>query len=166
MVLRLGPSATSAALAEADRGEFSHIAVVVTGGRGAAVVHTTTGEPGHPDAAQVESLQSYLRPDAASAALAIRADRLTEPQRQKVVQAALAFATRKVPFDYAFDLRTADKLYCTELVWRVFLSAGYDLIGSPEPMAFPLLGTRPYIPLHLFSRNPALTRIASYASQS
>jgi uncharacterized protein YycO len=37
------------------------------------------------------------------------------------------WASRAVPFDSEFDLRTNDQLYCTELVWLAYENAGLNL---------------------------------------
>ena len=46
------------------------------------------------------------------------------------IQAALGYQARGVLFDRDFSLDTEDKMYCTELVWRVYLDAGLDLLGG------------------------------------
>lgn len=46
--------------------------------------------------------------------------------------AARRFAERRVPFDERFDLRTDDRLFCTELVLRAYRFAGVDLCADAE----------------------------------
>jgi len=41
-------------------------------------------------------------------------------------------AREDAPFDNDFDLRTVDRLFCTELVWRAYRSAGVDLCKDAE----------------------------------
>lgn len=54
---------------------------------------------------------------------------------------AKTYAVKSVPFDPGFDLSTADKVYCTELIWRAYLDAGVDLADQGlESFAFPFSG--------------------------
>jgi hypothetical protein len=46
----------------------------------------------------------------------------------------LAWARAGVPFDHDFDSATPDRLYCTELVWRAYYSAGVELLPPGEAM--------------------------------
>lgn len=54
---------------------------------------------------------------------------------------AKTYAVKSVPFDSGFDLSTADKVYCTELIWRAYLDSGVDLADQGlESFAFPFSG--------------------------
>jgi hypothetical protein len=54
-----------------------------------------------------------------------------KPNHGAVIRAACAtanlWAQEKLPFNSQFDLESRDRLYCTELVWRAYLSGGIDL---------------------------------------
>jgi uncharacterized protein YycO len=49
-----------------------------------------------------------------------------------VVETAGEYARNAIPFDHEFDLKTTDKLYCTELVWRAYKAAGVELCKNAE----------------------------------
>lgn len=74
--------------------------------------------------------------------------RLREPSAQlaqhtadNAAAIAKTYAVKSVPFDSGFDLLTADKVYCTELIWRVYLDAGVDLTDQGlESFSFPFSG--------------------------
>lgn len=54
---------------------------------------------------------------------------------------AKAYAEQATPFDAGFDLATADRVYCTELIWRAYLEAGIDLSDQGlESFSFPFSG--------------------------
>lgn len=97
-----------------------HVGIAVATAHGLRVVHAK-GSPIQANARVVsEPLPVFLaearsvsvfRPHAQSAA-------------GGVASAALAYSSIGTSFDSEFSLETADRLYCTELVWRA-LSAGY-----------------------------------------
>ena len=43
---------------------------------------------------------------------------------------ALTYVRDALPFDDRFNLESADRMYCTELVWRAYLKAGIDLVDG------------------------------------
>ncbi|MEO1391284.1 MAG: hypothetical protein AAFV90_00055 [Cyanobacteria bacterium J06634_5] len=56
-------------------------------------------------------------------------------------KAAKAYAKAAAPFDASFDLATAERVYCTELIWRAYLTAGIDLSDQGlEQFSFPFSG--------------------------
>lgn len=55
-------------------------------------------------------------------------------QMNKASEVAEGYANDGVPFDSEFDLRTTDRLFCTEMVWRAYRCAGIDLCKDAETM--------------------------------
>jgi hypothetical protein len=58
----------------------------------------------------------------------------------KACATAQAYALESISFDRDFDLRTSDRMFCTELVWRSYRSGGIDLCEGAEskhPYLFP-----------------------------
>lgn len=129
VILRRGTSlASRLVLASDDEGEYSHAGVIVRTDRGTTVVHAVPTDTGRSDGRVVaESLSDFLSPDAAVAALLLRARREDPRLGDGIARHAERLADAAVPFDSHFDLATAEELYCTELVWLVFRAAGLDL---------------------------------------
>jgi hypothetical protein len=48
-------------------------------------------------------------------------------QRSRLNRAALEIARRQVEFDHSYSLEDTAKLYCTELLQRLFADIGVDL---------------------------------------
>jgi len=145
VIFRRGRSVVSEIVLAADRRlPFSHVGIVIVGDQRAWVVHATPDEPPGTDGiVRVEQLAEFLSADRASAAAVYRTDDRASASRAAAV--ATEYARRRLPFDAAFDLSTADRLYCTELVWRAYLAAGLDLTGgATDSLSIPL-GHGPYL---------------------
>jgi len=60
---------------------------------------------------------------------------------EEVAQGVLDYAIAHIgtPYDFNFfgGKDTEDKMYCSELVWRSYLSQGYDLDSDPFPWVWP-----------------------------
>ncbi len=127
-----------AALGSRGPEPYGHVGMAVRDGTRVWVVHAH-GTPHDPRGrVTAEPAATFL---AGSDALGIYRLRLPPAVRQRLGQ--LARAQEGTPFDADFDLATPDRLYCTELIWRVVRAgAGLDL-ATPLPR----LGSRAYIPL-------------------
>ncbi len=49
--------------------------------------------------------------------------KIKEPVKGKIVKTANLFFHNEVRFDMDFDLKTDDKMYCAEFIYKVFLQA-------------------------------------------
>jgi len=143
VLFRRGNSLISRAVLVADgSGEYSHVGLIAVSAGRVWVLHATPPEePDVKGGVIAEPLATFLEPDQASAAALYR------PRNGQAGLAAertaWGWVHRRVPFDSAFDLASADRLYCTELVWRAYRSAGVDLeSGIPEPRGRYLLPGR------------------------
>ncbi len=69
---------------------------------------------------------------------------------------AFEFCALEIPFDDRFDTGNREAMYCTELIWRAYKSAGVDLAeGNWEFARNPVVQGRVLMPYRL-SRSPRL----------
>lgn len=125
--------------------------IVATDEAGSLIVIHAGGDPiSREGRVQRAALASFLERATVSA---LYRPALAEPQ----IAGALEFARRAAdlgsPFDSDFSLETADRLYCTELIWRA-LSAGLGRDAVPEKST---RSGRVYVALDDLQRSPALT---------
>jgi len=92
------------------------------------VVHTLpdlgSADTGH---AVAISFADFVAPDSASEYAVYRVQPQWRPNALVAAQRAEVYADAATPFDDDFNLDSADRLYCTELVWRSYRDAGLDL---------------------------------------
>lgn len=131
LILRGGTSAASRSVRLlADRATpYSHIGLVVRTRAGLTVVHSLPADEVDPaGGVRREPLASFVN---ARDAQVVAVYRLVGARAADAPPVAARWATRAaaahLPFDPEFDLRTPDRLYCTELVLRAYASAGVDL---------------------------------------
>lgn len=127
-----------------DAGEFSHVGIVhILPGGEAVVVHAFPEREGQTGMVQVDPLADFV---AGQQEVAVYRP---HPQYQAQARQAAEWAfglAGEVPFDDAFDLETAEAVYCTELVWRAYLEAGIDLAaGNFQEVELPILGAGRYL---------------------
>lgn len=128
---------SAAALALDPQSAFSHVGIVTEAEGQLSIVHSAIDEtPDAADTVRVDSISQFLAPDRAIAAAVYRLrDEETEAMTvsELAAQTAASFASRQVRFDRAFDLETADAVYCTELIWRAYRRAGVELVYGELP---------------------------------
>ena len=128
LVFRLGTGAYAQLLnMMPDTLMYSHVGFLVEKDSSWMVVHAVPRELDGPDdfeRVKMESLDAFLAPD-----LAIIGTFAHTPVKRpdRMVTRALEYVRDSVPFDNNFDLSDTTALYCTEMVWRLFLMEGIDL---------------------------------------
>lgn len=143
VVLRRGRSLASRAVLLSDgAGGYSHAGVAVRRDDSVWVVHAAPLSETDRGYAVREPLAVFLAADRADAAALYRSGALDGARGDSLAAALERYARRRVPFDGDFDLRTPERVYCTELVWLAFRSAGIELLPRGVPSRSTPLGPR------------------------
>jgi len=82
---------------------------------------------------------------------------------QAAAREARRYLALAVPFDQNYDINSDATLYCTEMIWRSYLNAGVDLLGTPRRPLRSALLYGPLIWPSDFTRMPALRQIFTTA---
>lgn len=114
-----------AARFNADAEGFGHVGLVAQGADGALVVIHAGGDPAQADGrVQSADFDDFL---SAATDAALYRPRTDEEGLGRALAYAAARKAQETPFDRRFSLATADRLYCTELIWRALaLAVGED----------------------------------------
>ncbi|MBN1766943.1 MAG: hypothetical protein JXR50_09970 [Prolixibacteraceae bacterium] len=132
LVFRTGRSmASRVVLASDSEGYYSHIGIIVMQNNTLLVAHAVPGEsrPNEPDTVKTESLSDFFNYNKAKSGCIMRLD-ITSEQKQQIAKYALQKAQCGTLFDHRYDLGDTTKLYCTELVWMAYQSAGIDITNN------------------------------------
>lgn len=105
-----------------EKEKISHCGLVIRQKDSLFIIHSVAREVSGSDGVQTISLKKFIRDTAPGS---LRAVRLKAPAdtRRKMAEEALKYLSRKTPFDYDYDYTSDDKIYCSELVYRVVLNA-------------------------------------------
>ena len=141
VLLRMGMGAQSQMLARMNRGnkDFSHCGIVVVEHGYPFVYHCIGGED-NPDARmRRDSASVYLSPERQLAFGLVRYPLDTA----EVARQVLGLFRLRPRFDMQFDLSTNDKLYCTEMVYKVLtgVAGNTDCIPTDTVMGHRFVGT-------------------------
>lgn len=112
---------------EFGRTDYSHVGLILLQDGIPFVIHAD------PQRGRVikERWDEFLAPDRADGAVVYRVKGGSDSSAIRVIESANQYLTDAVLFDSEFDLNSDKKLYCTELVWRAYLSVGIDLRDKP-----------------------------------
>jgi Permuted papain-like amidase enzyme, YaeF/YiiX, C92 family len=132
LIFRKGNSLLSQTLYQTDRtSSFSHVGIVELVDRQPFVIHASLGEPLANNAeVKKDSLETFLNRESTASIAIYRLKKNDKKLGKSAASVAKRYAFKKLLFDSNFDLKTTDKLYCTELVWRAYLEIGLDLVDG------------------------------------
>ncbi len=115
----------SSSVARRD-GRYSHVGMIVPSGENLAVVHSYPDE--NTSFVKSQSLEEF---SFNATGLGFFRMGFSEEKTNNIVTAIQGYARDEVPFDPEFSLRSDDRLYCTELIWKAVKNAtGVDI--APE----------------------------------
>jgi hypothetical protein len=163
LVFRRGKSFASQAVLLTDQNSgYSHVGILFISNGKSFVIHAVPDESDDgSDVIKCEKLESFLSFEKASRAGIYRIPGLSEEILDKVVGWGRKAFDAKLGFDDEYNLSTDDKLYCTELIWKCYRSAGIDLVnGRFDNLSIPLMSGRYILPGRLICEH-VLTRIHS-----
>ncbi len=142
LVFRKGRSIASRVVLITDRASsYSHVGVIYMLNEIPYVIHTVPDESENDiDYVKMEKLSVFFSSEKASRGSVFR---LKEPYKNSAKLAALtakSYFDDKIVFDDAFDLKSENKLYCTELVWKAYQKVGINLIqGKFDKLFLPFV---------------------------
>lgn len=163
LVFRCGVSVESWAVRMADKiGSYSHVGIVVKDSNQWNVVHIVNGEADDTNGTELiknELLSQFFRKDRSCAGSVLRYD-TNDSIRHLLAQKAVALSKQSILFDHDYDDDDSTKLYCTELIDRIYQSVNIDLTEGRR--SNPPFATHPVIlPADIFC-NQKLTKIESF----
>lgn len=132
IIFRRGISLESRAIISID-GDFgySHAGIIRKTGSRIEVIHASYAEEGQTQEIIInEPIEKFLKPSSSSAAAAYRLSAHDKSLPLIALAEAERFLSEKISFDKDFNVETADKIYCTELIWLSFKKAGVDLTAG------------------------------------
>ena len=140
LVFRRGEGLTSRAVLLADHHSvYSHTGIVVRGGTEWQVIHIVPGEPdqnGDRDRIKMESLDRFFAPERAVKGAVMRP--YDSPTAALAARQAVRLLGKGILFDHTYNLDDTTRMYCTELIQRIFQMEGIDLTeGKRSRINFP-----------------------------
>lgn len=134
VVFRRGSGLTSRTVIALDeKGEYSHVGIVVDSAGVKMVVHAVPDEPdfeGDPDRVKMDTPAQFFSSVYAQLGEVCRpTDSLVA---QQAAMEALKVYHRHTLFDHGYDDSDTTRMYCTELVVHAFRKAGVELVGTEK----------------------------------
>lgn len=125
--LRCGWGMESRAVTARGQSTYSHAGLLHhdSGSNCWQVIHAVPGED-DPEYVKAEAVAVFYGPDRARTGAWLRID-CDDSTAYRATQYALWKAEQKVLFDNDYLLEDTTMLYCTELVWRSYQTAGIDI---------------------------------------
>jgi len=161
LLFRTGYGIQSGVVLRLSGGVYSHIAMAYHSPHGWVAVHAVPGETDDgqdQDWLKAEPITTFYCSERAACGAIARVDCDTVTAR-KAVEYALDKVRSRLTFDHGYDLQDTSRYYCTELVYRAYLSQGIDLCNTAAVPCSSENGVRKYLyPDDIFTNAKVLWR--------
>ncbi len=129
VITRTGNDFTSQSLKSLNQRDktFSHCGIANIENDSLFIYHAIGGEFNPNQQIKRESFEIFVSPYYNNAVGIFRFD-ISTNQNKKLIKQAQLFYKSKIIFDLDFDLKTDDKMYCAEFVYKSFLQASGNAI--------------------------------------
>jgi uncharacterized protein YycO len=158
IIFRRGIGAKSNAVSSADKkGIYSHVGIIVKRDSVFMVIHITPGEREkgeNEDKIKIESPEQFFSSDRAQYGAVIRLKDSLE-YSANAAQEAFRLLEEGTLFDHDYLLEDSGKMYCTEMIWRAYLSGGKDITRGRRSIIenFPLYSGTYIFPSDIFDND-------------
>ena len=142
LVFRKGRSIASRVVLITDRASsYSHVGVIYMLNEIPYVIHTVPDESENDiDYVKMEKLSVFFSSEKASGGSVFRLKEQYKNSAKLAALTAKSYFDNKYVFDDAFNLKSENKLYCTELVWKAYQKVGINLIqGKFDKLFLPFV---------------------------
>jgi len=99
--------------------DITHSGIIIKQGDSLFVVHSIADHESHVDGVIAQELDKFLLDSRAGSVIVLRYNDM-EGKQDALVQRVLYYLKKSPPFDFSFDIYDSSKLYCAELLWRIF----------------------------------------------
>jgi len=117
---------------------YSHVGIIYVEKEDVFVIHSEANDVTGIGFSKKDNLYDFIDPTNALTYGFFRVKGLNANDAQYVLGTALAYVINRTPFDADFNLEN-DSLYCTELVYKAYKSAGINLVRHPLTIQLPFV---------------------------
>lgn len=159
IVFRLGRTIQSSAIASQGAGGYSHIGILIEVDSALQVLHI---EPSRQASEKIktETLPEFFSAEQAVAGCVVRHSGISEPSRAAIADYAKYLLNSDISFDHDYLLSDSSRMYCTELVERIYHRVGISL-AQEKKIRLPLAKEPVILPSAIYE-NDSLVNIWSY----
>lgn len=124
-------------IAANPKGRYSHVGVIAKVNDRWCVIHEVPyeGRTTADDKIYCEEVDKFFDSNKAISGAIYRFEGLDSIHRATIRQYALQQLSLNTPFDHEYDLEDDSSQYCSELVWRSFLTTGIDISNGNRTYA-------------------------------
>jgi hypothetical protein len=157
IVFRKGIGAKTRAVLQADKtGIYSHVGIIVATADSFGVIHITPGEREANetvDRIKMETPQIFFGKDRAQHGAVYRLTNDTLSVNTAVMHAR-RLLKNGIAFDHDYNLEDTTTMYCTELVYYVYMLAGKDITsGKRSEVNMPVYNGTYIFPSNIYTNN-------------
>jgi uncharacterized protein YycO len=104
-----------------EKYKISHCGIVCKSGDSLYVIHSESSSYFAFEGIQTQNFDHYVAASKPQSVLVVRYNRCDSSELSKISKRGKHYLAQKIPFDYNFDIQDSEQMYCSEIIWHVFL---------------------------------------------
>lgn len=139
IVLRYGHGLVSDYIVNAfdEKYQISHCGIINKTPKGLEIIHSESSSMLSFEGIQRQDFDEFIDAGHLNSVIIVRYNRSDSAGRAKITQRAQYYLDKAIPFDYSFDTQDTTSMYCSEIIWHIFLDVfKHDIFlksGETEP---------------------------------
>jgi hypothetical protein len=98
------------------------------------IIHSVSQSLSDFDGVQSQDLKSFIKDSKPNSVIVVRYKFKPGEDSSLIGKKAKYYLAKRIPFDMDFDLKDSTKIYCAELLWRIFkYNYNYDCFDTDHP---------------------------------
>ncbi len=98
------------------------------------VIHSVSQSLSEYDGVQTQDLKTFIKDSKENSVIVVRYRFKPGEDTSIIGKKAKYYLSKRVPFDMDFDLKDSSKIYCAELLWKIFKeNYNYDCFDTEHP---------------------------------
>ncbi len=102
---------------------ISHCGIIRKSEKKIEIIHSESSSFLSEEGIQIQDFDSFTDAGHKNSIIIVRYNRCKPDESVKISNAAQYYLDKKIPFDYAFDSKDTSTMFCSEIIWHVFIDA-------------------------------------------
>ncbi|MEA2042300.1 MAG: YiiX/YebB-like N1pC/P60 family cysteine hydrolase [Bacteroidota bacterium] len=112
---------------------ISHCGIISTQKPEYTVIHSESSSVFSEEGITEQNFDQFTDAGHLNSVIIVRYKQAGATEKTKISERSRYYLSKKIPFDYAFDIKDSSTMFCSEIIWHIFLDEfNHDIFWEPK----------------------------------